>query len=191
MLGSASLLSPFAAPLCLSSLLDTSHSLTLIHYHFIPKETQTKSINLNKMQTSVRLKKVAISIVPQSLQPVKYFLQSFLFILIILFYLLLSWIVCITVVLCALLLSCLLFFSSCLLVVVSVSLCVSLSVSLCYWWSGCSCAVLCVCLPLHSTILLHSWLNNKGTNTTVISTLVWLPCSCVVFVPLMKRLFYA
>ena len=129
MLGSASRLDPITAH-CLFS---TSLGCSAIYYFnllpFYSKRKEKIIDNLNHIQTSVLLEKVAISIVPQKLQSVNYFLHLFFFSLI-----------CLTIC-CSLVLSCslavlllvcvCLIVLSCSLLLVVLSVCACLSCSLC------------------------------------------------------------
>lgn len=124
MLGSASRLGPITAHCLFSTSLGYSTIYCFNLLPFYSKRKEKTITNLNNKQTSVLLQKVAISIVPQKLQSVNYFLHLFFFNLI-----------CLTIC-CSLVLSC----SLTLLLLVSVCLIV-LSCSLLL-------VVLSVCLPL-------------------------------------------
>ena len=129
MLGSASLLDPITA----HHLFSTSLGCSAIYYFnlltFYSKRKEKIIDNLNHTQTSVLLEKVAISIVPQKLQSVNYFLHLFFFNLI-----------CLTIC-CSLVLSCFLavlllvcvclIVLSCSLLLVVLSVCLSLLLSYC------------------------------------------------------------
>ena len=150
MLGSASRLDPITAHYLFSASLGCS---TICYFNLLPfysKRKEKAITNLNNKQTSVLLKKVAISIVPQKLQSVNYFLRLFFFNLICLttccsLVLSCSLAVLLLVCVCLIVLSC-----SLLLVVLSVCACLFVSLTLSAYRE----AVASVrCLVLH---LLHT-----------------------------------
>lgn len=187
MLGSASRLDPITAHCLFSTSLGCS---AICYFNLLPfysKRKEKAITNLNNKQTSVLLEKVAISIVPQKLQSVNYFLRLFFFNLICLttccsLVLSCSLAVLLLVCVCLIVLSC-----SLLLVVLSVYVLVSLALSVSLLCGEAAASVRCLVLYLLHTLQCCSSLGQIAkaqmlfTSTISVSLQLCVLCSICAF----------